>query len=61
MIYYPKPLNKQKAYKKFTDFNNSLINTQQACDEVLSIPIHGYMCNSQVEYVVETINEFYKI
>ncbi len=61
MIYYPKPLNKQKAYKKFTDFNNSLINTQQACDQVLSIPIHGYMCNSQIEYVVETINDFYKI
>ena len=61
MIYYPKPHNKQKAYKKFTGFNNSLINTKEACNEVLSIPIHGYMCNSQVEYVVETINNFYQI
>ena len=60
MIYYPKPLNKQKAYKKFSNFNNSLINCEEACNEVLSIPIHGYMCNSQAEYVAETINNFYK-
>ena len=60
MIYYPKPIHKQKAYQKFYSFNNSLKNCVRASKEVLSLPIHGYLCNEQIEYIVQTINDFFK-
>ena len=60
MIYYPKPIHKQKAYHKFYSFKNSLQNCIKASKEVLSIPIHGYLCDEQAAFIVETINSFFK-
>ena len=60
MIYYPIPLHKQKAYKKFRTLTNSLVNSEDACNQVISIPIHGYISNLEVDKVISYINKFFK-
>ena len=61
MIYYPIPLHKQKAYKKFRILTNPLVNSEDACNQVISIPIHGYISNLEVDKVISYINKFLKI
>ena len=54
MVYYPKPMHKQKAF----DDNNVVVecnNTEQLCDTVLSLPIHPYMGDDDIEEVVNCI------
>ena len=60
MIYYPIPLHKQKAYKKFKILTNSLVNSEDACNQVVSIPIHGYISNLEVDKIISYINKFFK-
>ena len=60
MIYYPIPLHKQKAYKRFRTLTNPLVNSENACNQVISIPIHGYISDLEVDKVISTINKFFK-
>ena len=48
------------AYKKFKKLNNSLTNSENACNEVLSLPIHGYISDLEVEKIIHSINNFFK-
>lgn len=58
MIYYSKPLHEQLAFKEkrriYCDFNNTI----ELCREVLSIPIHPYMCREDVEQIANSIIEY---
>lgn len=54
MVYYPKPLHKQDAFvgaKKYTE----LEVTEKLCDTVLSLPLHPYMNDTDIESVANTI------
>ena len=56
MIYYPIPIHKQKPY-----FSNQLLkNTDILSEEVISLPIHTELENSNQEYIVETILNFFR-
>lgn len=59
MIYYAKPLHKQKAFCKgqHTVFEEdfSYKNAVSLCARVLSLPMHPYMSESDVNYVTEAI------
>ncbi len=59
MIYYPKPLHHQKAYASISKIGSSLAVSEKLCDEVLSLPIHTEMNDSQLEYIIENINIFF--
>lgn len=59
MIYYPIPLYKQKAFKPFTDVT-FLPVTEQLCKEVISLPIHTEMKLEEIQYIIESINSFFK-
>lgn len=60
MIYYGKPLHEQKAFEKSefaaSAYDHSYEHTANLCKEVLSLPIHSYMSEEDVNYVAETIN-----
>ena len=54
MIYYPIPIHRQKAYLN----NQTLENTEKLIDEVISLPIHTEIENSNQEYIIEKILNF---
>ena len=58
MIYYPIPLYKQDAFKKYVTCNTEMENTKALCESVLSIPIHTEMNDEIQNYIVQTIMNF---
>jgi len=59
MIYYPFPLHFQKAYQNNRFPIGSLPVSEQLCSEVLSLPIHTEMTEEMMNFIVETIKDFY--
>ncbi len=55
MIYYPIPVHRQKPYKN----NQTLQNTDKLCNEVISLPIHTELENSNQQYITEKVKEFF--
>ena len=59
MIYYPLPLYKQEAFQHFFSADFKLDNTEQLCDEVLSLPIHTEMNIEHINFICNTIKTFF--
>lgn len=55
-IHYPIPPHKQKAYMEWND--KSFPITEKIAREELSLPCNQSMTDSEVEYVIQTINAF---
>lgn len=53
MIYYPRGLHQQTAFRNLEDTGEYLQNTLRAAERVLSLPIHPYMSDADVESVVK--------
>ncbi len=60
MIYYPIPLYKQLAFKKYVSDDFYLPNTENLAKSVISLPIHSEIENSNQDYIIEKILNFYK-
>ena len=60
MVYYPTPMHGQTAYKHLNYPANSNPVTRQLCATVLSLPIHPYITEEEVEKVCENIKEYLK-
>ncbi|HSK71104.1 MAG TPA: DegT/DnrJ/EryC1/StrS family aminotransferase [Pyrinomonadaceae bacterium] len=58
-IYYPVPLNEQKAFKDFVPENLELPVTEMLCREVISLPIHTEMDAETQNYIIESVKEFF--
>jgi len=54
-VYYPKPLHQQTPFAR----GQSLPHAEQACREVLALPVHPHLDDSQLEYVADAIRAFY--
>jgi dTDP-4-amino-4,6-dideoxygalactose transaminase len=59
-IQYAVPLNLQPAYKGKYETVNGLKIVQKVANEVLSLPIYPGLKESQIEYVVNKIKQFFK-
>ncbi len=60
LVYYGNPLHKHSASAKLNlDFDN-LEYSEKICGSVLSIPFHQYLNHSEIEYISDLINKFYK-
>ncbi len=59
-IFYPVPLNKQKAFAKEATVCCNLETTEKLCDEVLSLPIHTEMNEEMQNVIVNNVLEFFK-
>lgn len=57
MVYYPKPMHEQTAFagnKNYVDCPT----TKKLCDTVLSLPMHPYLSNQDIQKVVDELKFF---
>ncbi|NBW12060.1 MAG: DegT/DnrJ/EryC1/StrS family aminotransferase [Caulobacteraceae bacterium] len=54
-IHYPIPIELMPMYKNL-NFNNE--NTRQFSNQILSLPIHPFMNETEVEYICDILNKF---
>jgi dTDP-4-amino-4,6-dideoxygalactose transaminase len=59
-IYYPLPMHLQNCYKDLGHTKGSFPVSEQAAEQVLSLPIYAELTDSQLSYVVDTIGQFYQ-
>ena len=57
MIYYVKPMHKQGAFSYLEFDEKDFEVTNEVCDRVLSLPMHPYMSESDVEGIARRIKE----
>lgn len=55
MVYYPKPLHLQPAFAGLGGRPGDLPASEAASAEVLSLPMHPYLSNQDVEIISETV------
>lgn len=59
MIYYPVPLRKQKAYDTGNYKDTDFPNTNKLIEEVISLPMHTELDKEQLEFIKESVIEFF--
>ncbi|EKN62754.1 DegT/DnrJ/EryC1/StrS family aminotransferase [Schinkia azotoformans] len=57
MIYYVKPMHKQGAFS-YLNYDEDFEVTNELCDTVLSLPMHPYLSEEDVESVCEVIKDY---
>lgn len=55
MVYYPTPMHSQTAYKSLDTSGNDCPTTAHLCETVLSLPIHPYISDEEIEEVCNLI------
>lgn len=60
MVYYPKPMHLQQALSNLKMYQECPV-TERLCKTVLSLPMHPYMKNDEIEFIVNAINNYYKV
>lgn len=55
MIYYTKPMHKQQAFSNLDFKESDYIVTNKLCDTVLSIPMHPYLTDNDIEMITSAI------
>ena len=56
--HYPVPLHRQKAFAEFRPARCP--NADLLCSRVLSLPMHAFLSDADVDRVIETVHEFFK-
>ncbi|HYF69242.1 MAG TPA: DegT/DnrJ/EryC1/StrS family aminotransferase [Ohtaekwangia sp.] len=59
MIYYPVPLHLQNAYRRAGFEEGSFPVTEKLSTSVISLPIHTEMKTEELEFICNTIKEFF--
>ncbi|MBU0580469.1 MAG: DegT/DnrJ/EryC1/StrS family aminotransferase [Candidatus Margulisbacteria bacterium] len=57
LIHYPVPVHMQKSY---SDYNNNLPITEKISQEILSLPLHPFLEEEDIQTVCEKIKEWEK-
>jgi len=60
MIYYPVPLHLQKAFIAYKDVSKRFPVTERLCNEVLSLPMHTELDEEQLNFIVQSVINFFK-
>lgn len=58
MIYYAKPMHRQDAFADLEYDNRKFPVSNRLCDTVLSLPMHPYLSEKDVEQVCKVIREY---
>ncbi len=59
-IYYPLPLHLQECFSNLSYPKGDLPIVETACNRVLSLPIDPNLSPEEINYIVTSINDFYK-
>lgn len=54
-VYYPKPLHQQTAYKHYPVAGNGLPVCENLAGRVISLPMHPYLSDEQIEYICTSV------
>lgn len=57
-VYYPKPLHLQGAFAYLGVPKGALPRSEEACEQVLSLPMHPYLSDEEVLFVCRAVQEF---
>lgn len=57
MVYYVKPMHKQGAFVGTRSADAECPVTEELCGKVLCLPIHPYLKDEEIEYVVQKLKE----
>ncbi len=57
-VYYPVPLHLQACFRAYGYEPGSLPHTEQAAEEVLSLPIFGGLTDDEIRYVADAVHHF---
>jgi len=55
MVYYPKPMHLQQAFKDLQWRNDDFAVTDRLCDTVLSLPMHPYLTEEKIDTVCDAL------
>ncbi len=58
IIHYPIPIEKTKPFKHLEHFDNK--RTKQYANELISLPMHPFLLDEEIEYIATKINAFFK-
>jgi dTDP-4-amino-4,6-dideoxygalactose transaminase len=58
LVHYPIPLHRQKAFAEFSPARCP--NADLVCSRVLSLPMHAFLSDGEVNRVIEGVTEFFK-
>lgn len=58
MIYYPKPMSRQEAFKELDCVKVDLSVTEDLCRRVLALPMHPYMTEEEQNEVIRGIRDY---
>lgn len=61
MIYYPRPMSRQKAFQEMDCVKTELKVSANLCGRILSLPLHPYIGESEQETAVNCIRTFLQI
>lgn len=56
-VHYPVPAHLQPAYRALAP-EGSMPHSEQAAREVLSLPMHPFLEEAQIEHIIKTVNAF---
>lgn len=59
-IYYHKPMSMQRAFEKYKIYRLECLNAKIICNRCLSLPMHAYMSEKEINSVCMNIREFLK-
>ena len=58
IIHYPIPIEKTTPFKHLEHFDNK--RTKKFADELISLPMHPFLTDEEIEYITQKINSFFK-
>ena len=56
-IYYPKPLHRQTAYRRFPADENGLPVSDRLAEEVISLPMHAYLDEPTQDRIIAAVRQ----
>jgi dTDP-4-amino-4,6-dideoxygalactose transaminase len=54
-VYYPKPLNRQEAYRQFPVVGGGVPVSEQLAEEVISLPMHAYLDTATQDRIIDAV------
>lgn len=58
-LHYPIPLHLQEAYRSLGYKQGDFPASEQAAEEVISLPLYPELTEAQIEYVIATVKQFF--